>query len=205
MGVLKKEKIIFCHISKNAGQTVHKIMREIGDLQIDDRHYNLFQIKQILKDDNFFDKCKKFCVVRNPWDRMVSTYFFRKKMKEFDFGPIKQWDLDFNSWVKYIYSDEYKKLKLMAQGTLNNVRYHYGNSIDWIKDRNSIIMDCKVIRFENIETELKDLFNELGYEINISKNNSTSHKPYQNYYNEESKKLVEKNFNKDINIFNYKF
>ena len=56
MGVLKKEKIIFCHISKNAGQTVHKIMREIGDLQIDDRHYNLFQIKQILKDDNFFDK-----------------------------------------------------------------------------------------------------------------------------------------------------
>ena len=126
-------------------------------------------------------------------------------MKEFDFGPIKQWDLDFNSWVKYIYSDEYKKLKLMAQGTLNNVRYHYGNSIDWIKDRNSIIMDCKVIRFENIETELKYFFNELGYEINISKNNSTSHKPYQNYYNEESKKLVEKNFNKDINIFNYKF
>jgi hypothetical protein len=63
-------------------------------------------------DDKLFNESYKFCIVRNPYERMVSTYFFRKLHKEKDFGPKKQWDLNFSDWIKYIYSNEYKNLNL---------------------------------------------------------------------------------------------
>ena len=64
-------------------------MEKIGKLEICDKHYSLNQIKEILNDDKLFNESYKFCIVRNPYERMVSTYFFRKLRKEKDFGPKK--------------------------------------------------------------------------------------------------------------------
>lgn len=82
-------------------------MDELGDLEYCDQHYSLIMLKKLINNDELFNECLKFCIVRNPWDRMVSTYFFRKLKKEYDFGDIKQWELDFNDWIKYIYSEEF--------------------------------------------------------------------------------------------------
>ena len=204
MGILKNEKILFCHISKTGGITVHKLMEQIGNLDICDKHYSVLQMKDILQDYNLFRKCYKFCIVRNPWDRMVSTYFFRKEKKEPDFGPVEQWDLDFNSWIKYIYSEEYQKLNLLHQGTLDNVKYHFGSSYRWIVDENNNMLVDKIIRFENLEKELMEIFSCYG-NFQIDKNNSTHHNHYREYYNEESIHLVRENFKEDIKYFNYVF
>lgn len=80
----------------------------MGNLEYCDKHYLLIMLKKLINNDELFNECLKFYVVRNPWDRIVSTYFFRKSKKELDFGNIKQWDLNFNHWIKYIYSDKYK-------------------------------------------------------------------------------------------------
>ena len=205
MGILKQHKIIFCHIPKTGGITTHKIMESIGNLEICDRHYNLLQLKEKIDDDELFEKSLKFCIVRNPWDRMVSTYFFRKEKKEEDFGPIEQWDLDFNDWISYIYSPEYKNLKLKHTGTCDNVLYQFGSSIRWVLDENNNILADKIIRFENLNEELKTLFSNYNYTQEITKNNSTKHRRYQEYYNENSKNLVAQNFKEDIEYFNYKF
>jgi len=134
---------------------------------------------------------------------MVSTYFFRKSKKESDFGNIKQWDLDFNNWIKYIYSDEYKNQK--NTHCIDVVKYHFGSSLRWVMDENNNIIADKIIKFENIDTELSDLFNKYGYTDIITKNNSTNHKNYREYYNEESIKLVRENFKEDIEYFKYEF
>lgn len=66
-------------------------------------------------------------------------------------------------------------------------------------------MLIKIIKFENIDIELKDLFNKYGYTDEIRKNNSINHKNYREYYNEESIKLVRENFKEDIEYFKYEF
>ena len=33
MGLLRKQKILFCHVAKNGGCTVHKIMEELDILE----------------------------------------------------------------------------------------------------------------------------------------------------------------------------
>ena len=205
MGVLKKEKLIFCHIAKNGGQTVHGIMEKIGKLEICDKHYSLNQIKEILNDDKLFNESYKFCIVRNPYERMVSTYFFRKLRKEKDFGPKKQWDLNFSDWIKYIYSNEYKNLNLKHGNVLNNVDYHFGSSIKWVMDTENKIIADKIIKFENMNSELLELFSSFGFNIEVIKRNSTNHKHYREYYDDISRKLVEEHFIEDIKYFDYKF
>jgi chondroitin 4-sulfotransferase 11 len=180
-------------------------MNLIGDLEFCDKHYSLIQLKQLMNNDKLFNECLKFCIVRNPYDRMVSTYFFRKKCKRKCFGPIEQWNLDFSNWIKYIYSDEYKGINLKHQGTLDNVKYHFGSSLRWAMDENNTIIADKIIKFENIDVELSNLFKGYNYNKVITKNNSTNHKHYRDYYDEESRKLVEENFKEDIEYFGYKF
>lgn len=203
MGLLRNQKLLFCHIAKNGGCTVHKIMEELDNLEFCDKHYSLIMLKKLINNDELFNECLKFCIVRNPWDRMVSTYFFRKSKKELDFGNIKQWDLDFNNWIKYIYSDEYKNEK--NTHCVDVVNYHFGSSLRWVMDENNNIIADKIIKFENINTELSDLFNKYGYTDIITKNNSTNHKCYREYYNEESIKLVRENFKEDIEYFKYEY
>ncbi len=141
--------------------------------------------------------------MRNPWDRMVSTYFFRRSHHVSDFGDIKQWELEFNDWIKYIYLDEYKNEK--NTHCVDVVKYHFGSSLRWVMDENNNIIADKIIQFENINDELNDLFNKYGYTSAITKNNSTNHKHYREYYNEESIKLVSENFKEDIEYFKYEF
>ena len=71
-------------------------------------------------------------------------------------------------------------------------------------ENNNIIAD-KIIKFENIDTELSDLLSKYGYTNVITKINSTNHKYYREYYNEESIKLVSENFKEDIEYFKYVF
>lgn len=85
------------------------------------------------------------------------------------------------------------------------VKYHFGSSLRWVMDENNNIIADKIIKFENIDIELKDLFNKYGYTDEITKNNSTNHKNYREYYNEESIKLVRENFKENIEYFNYEY
>ena len=73
--------LIFFHIPKNAGVSIRRILEidtkmhpfnftKTTNLGIDIKKYT---------DPDIFKSYHKFTVVRNPWDRMVSLYHFRKK------------------------------------------------------------------------------------------------------------------------------
>jgi hypothetical protein len=65
----------------------------------------------------------------------------------------------------------------------------------------------KILRFENLKDELKTF---LSYTLNLQKVDTsvvhpTNHNHYSEYYDEESKLLVEKHYKEDIGYFNYTF
>ena len=70
---------------------------------------------------------------------------------------------------------------------------------------NTIVVD-KLARFENFDTEVKDILNKLGFTIaEMPHKNKTARASYCDYYNEKTKKIVEEIYKDDLENFGYEF
>ena len=207
---LLNNKFLFVHINKSGGGVVTKHMKNNGNVKITGKHRSLEQMLRIAKDKHNLNlkELYTFTIVRNPWERMLSMYLFYHKNNynspEFFSGnPII--DNDFNSWIKYIYSNNFNRNR--KHGVINIFKYCFCNQLNWITNNNGDLLKInKIIRFEN--NELKDLFQNILKlkKINLDeKVHPTNHKHYSNYYIEETKLLVEKHYKQDIEYFGYKF
>lgn len=211
--ISKKHKYIFFHLPKNAGVSISKtLINQEKSLKIK-RYFSYVCRKLLKKKDNFyfslsdkeliffnshitcynffdifnkkvFNDYFKFAVIRNPWDRMVSRYFYSKKIdskfKNFSFEDFINFDLEKNMHV------------------LNQYEF-------CTKDKVNFCLD-KIIKFENIN----DDFNQISSIIFGNKNllnhsNKTDHSDYREYYNDNLKDKIYRNFKKDLNFFNYDF
>ena len=129
-----------------------------------------------------FVKAFKFAIIRNPWDKFISSW--------------KHSDLRNSS----------------IESLLNNLPtdkrrwWHIVNTQTKILfDDNELMVD-HLIRFENLENELGKLFEKLGLPpVKFPHKNKTKHKPYWEYYTDETRKKVEELFKEDIEAFGYTF
>jgi len=80
MNIKEDLNLFFLHVPKNAGKSIlkmydikadKKLKRSVVEAQASINHSQNLNIN--------LDKYVKFCVVRNPWDRIVSLYHFRKR------------------------------------------------------------------------------------------------------------------------------
>jgi hypothetical protein len=140
-------------------------------------HMPSTKIKQKLGEKNF-DIYFKFCVVRNPWDIMVSHYFYEKSQKSFE--QFVQENTNINNWN--IYSIE--------GSPICNFYIKYENL------EKDICAVCKKLKIKNFDISMLP-----KHKTSFRKDN----KPYQYYYTEYTKNYVYKKFKKEIDYFGYKF
>ena len=181
--IIKEYKTIFIHIPKNAGTSIEEyFMLRRTQLAIQhSRHDTIEQIK--LKYPDIYNSYKKFAIIRNPYDRMVSWYFYTKNnvLKEINKG----WKVvNFKCWLK----DPSKLWNFKDPLSLLNCQ------CDWVDDTVSIL------KFENLSKDINNFFNT---EIKLPVLNKTKHKHYLDYYDEESIELVNKKYKKDFKKYNY--
>lgn len=83
MVVCHTRKIIFIHIPKTAGSSIEHLLRDEGKYELDfigvrngrsTHHYMGIELKLILKE--LYPTYYKFSFVRNPYDRLISEYFW---------------------------------------------------------------------------------------------------------------------------------
>lgn len=222
MLISHKKQFIFIHIFKTAGTSLTnslvshsrfidrlayeftistKIYGQISNLfgWQDDGHrqFTGFHKHELahnikLKMGNDYDNYFTFCFVRNPYDLLVSLYFYIKQNKSHKYHKLAN-DLDFNEFV-----DFYIKQNPPLQS-------------DYIYDPQSSEKLVNFIGFfENLNNDFSYILSKL--DINISsgikhKNISLKRKSkgYKNYYNDESKRKVLNYFAKDLTNFNYEF
>ena len=125
----------------------------------------------------------KFAVERNPWDAMVSKYYWYKKIK-----PKKAK----NSFYEFVANN--KKLS-----SLNDWKLY--------ADRDNIVVD-KLIPYE----EIHEFFSQqtiIPYNnemlTTFVKSGIRPTKEYKDHYNKETVNLIEDEFAKQIKLLDYKF
>lgn len=186
-----KGNFIFIHINKTAGSSIktaigltkknHLTVKEIIDTH---------GVGQIV-----FKNTYKFAVVRNPWDRALSQYKYRVKTNQCN---MKDEPIPFKDWVKKTYGKEKDS-------------FYYSNpkmflpQVDWLKDYNGEIRINKILRFENLNEEFSAVLKDIGIEKQLPHYNKTKRVDYREYYNEETKLIIEDWFKEDIEQFGYSF
>jgi len=176
-------KFIFIKSEKTASSSVERALEPFlleTDIYLSNSHMLPFQIIET-HSINIFDYFK-FSIVRNPYDKMVSHYYWQQSIENNRYGS-------FDLFIKNFY--DYK--------SISNWKYY---SID-----NNNIMD-KIIKFENLQNDL----NNLPININIDISNifeKSNIRPaniaYQELYSKISKEMVEEQCYNEIEMFNYKF
>jgi hypothetical protein len=184
-----KHKFIFIHIIKTGGESVEKSFRGRKIHKFAKNYKKKINGKDW---DNYF----KFAFVRNPWDKMVSQYFYIQKNTN---GLYEQSFEEFITAFKDCSENEYIERKGIKV-KFNPIQ------LPWISDDDGNIMMDFIGRFEN----LQEVFNTVCYKIKIPHRklpheNETNHEHYSEYYNDETKGIVAKKFEKDIEHFGYKF
>lgn len=129
-----------------------------------------------------------FAIVRNPWDWQVSLYnYMIQRPQHFQHDLVKGMG-SFAAYIKWRCEREVRFQK------------------DFICSNNGELLVDFVGRFERLEKDFQIICSKIGIETTLPKLNiSNQRKPYQAYYNDETRNLVEKTFAADVTLFGYQF
>jgi hypothetical protein len=186
--ICHEKKFIWFRVAKVGTRTIFEIF-EKANLKLDANramwcHYPV----------NLYGGYLKFAFVRNPWDRLVSSWYDKVvKYNYFKFSNETRLKMqDFNYFVDHVSDLDINKCDhhICLQSKLIDL-----NNIDYIG------------RFENFESDLSEVMQILKIgEITIEKRNASINKShYKDYYDESLIQKVAKIYYKDIKMFSYDF
>ncbi len=209
MLISDQKKFIFVHLSKTAGTSIrtalepyaiepptdkwHSFLRRL-DLPKDyrqfkfRRHAFLSAANKKLPND-IYQSYFKFAVVRNPWDRLVSSYHSHYGLKE-----------ELNQTRKYKEPIGFFKF-LQKQRQRNNFQLERITNL-----AGQIDLDY-MLRFEQLNTDIEQLADKLGVEIKLPHRNHSFRKKssYHDYYDQRSKDFVAEHWQQEIELLEYEF
>ncbi len=201
MPVFDSHKLIFIHIPKNGGESIYRYM---GYPHLDHRkpnntlvygvtkHFCLQHLtcNQMVKhgfvSPEKFQEYYKFAIVRNPYDRLVSEYFWKGM----------NWQERYNSFEKFVRALP-KLMKLVQYA-------HFIPQHQFITDNNDNIIVDDVLRFENYSEQISGLLSKFNIEADTNKKyNHSQRGSYEQYYTDDLKKIVQQYYEKDFEMFGY--
>ncbi|MES0327447.1 MAG: sulfotransferase family 2 domain-containing protein [Gammaproteobacteria bacterium] len=198
-----KKSLTFLRIPKNASTSIYTffglantIRNEYLDANnskylniFESSHCTLKEAKGLLGD--CVAELPILSVVRNPYDRMVSMFFFAKKH---NLGQLYDISLDsFDAFVEGFY-------KLSEDPDF----FHAKSQCDYISGSENVT----VCRFENLESDVSKFISDNSLSFNIDtfpKLNGTTHNNYKGYYTNKSKDIVKSMWKDDLTRFSYSF
>ncbi len=193
-----KKKFIFVHVPKTGGTSIEHALRAYSDGYSGHRTLKS-QIQTVIESGENPDEYYKFGVVRNPWDIVVSHYFYIKMEKSYwhsndgttTYGKHPDHDFVKNlSFKKFVYA--------LRDGKIKNKKTRKSQSY-WLNDELDYI-----IRFENLSAGYKKVCEDIGipYEP-LPLLNPSKHKAFHRHHNEDTLKIIHKLYIDDIKRFKF--
>jgi hypothetical protein len=141
----------------------------------------------------------KFAFVRNPWDRLVSAYFFLQN------GGLNEVD---RAWAAQ-HLAAYPTFDMFVRqglGIDSIMRFpHFRPQSYYVADRRGKVMVDFLGRYENLVSDFAEVAGRLGRPCSLPLYNKGDHAHFSDYYDHETRKIVSRAYVRDIEIFNYRF
>jgi hypothetical protein len=164
-----------------------------------DKHSSLREYYKNL-DRDFFNQLTIVSTTRNPWNRMISMYFWLKQKNGVDLS-----NSDAMLFEKRKFIDLVKKMNTL-EGYVCSRSWHRKFPINKIINPIKLSPVQKYLRQENLQADYNELCSNVGIEsVNLESLNTSSYSNWKSYYDEECINIVRNKFINEINYFSYKF
>lgn len=204
MPLFHENKLYFVHIPKTGGTSIDSmfypkdIMNIIYSLQTNKNYLigrceknNNFLLQHCpisyILNNNYLDettmKYKRFAIVRNPYDRLVSSWKFSSS------------EMNFSDFIHKIVNNKDIQSSFYLF-ILPQYKYIYDDDLNLLVD--------DVLRFENYDKDILNFFEKNNIDLKLKHENKTVHDHYSKYFNEELYKIVNEYYGKDFELFGYK-
>lgn len=201
MIISHKHKFIFIMPPKTAGTSLFNAIKSslnTKEFLEENTHYHLnrYQAKnnkfypnsyrhslleEAIKDFPCASNYLKFSFVRNPWDLVVSFYFYELK------SNIISNHITFKDFI----------IKKFFNTPLCIPQFNY------FKDPELMTF---IGKFENLQEDFNFVCDKIGIpRQKLPHDNKTNHKHYTEYYDDETKQIVAERYARDIEYFRYQF
>jgi hypothetical protein len=205
----KNVNILFIHIPKTGGTSIAKYLSQKYSIQLCEKsfsgfnlckninvpsdHFLLNTILTLYKDKIVFKNLKILSVVRNPYSKIISEIFFRKKISEQNIS-----DDDTQKIIETIITTD---INIYLENK-HHAENHFIPQYKFLCDKNEkIYNNIDILKFENLNNDIK----KLGFEdFNVDINKTEKKFDYKYYLNKNSINLINKIYKKDFELFGYK-
>lgn len=178
-------KLIFIHIARTGGSSIEHALVKEDWFQIDPKtkHISASQARQ-LYGEAAWNEYRKFAVVRNPWDRLVSMWATKWWHQAAGIDP----DCQFSTFIRHLKPHPYERY--------DSLFYHQilDEELDF------------VLRFESLAGDFSNMLGELNIDVvTLPHKELRRRKPYHDMYSNETRDLVAKKFACDIKEYSYTY
>lgn len=188
------KKIIFLHIPKTGGTTVKRVLKipmlssADPSLRPSPQHLTCELLKEEIGEEKY-ESYYKFTFIRNPWARLLSSYFWRQTL------PKKREVLPFGDFIK-----------LVEDTVLNENYYKLEFGDHFIPQTNYIDDNVEVFEFKNLSGGLSKVASKLNIAIPLlAEKEVKPHDDYWDYYNLQSRDIVANIYSEEIEKFKFQF
>jgi hypothetical protein len=166
---------------------------------------------------------KLYCIIRNPWERELTSWFhmtkwFNDKSRPEITSGIPEGKLDtFENWITWKYVEIDAK-KMMEAGLLENyfsaalLRTDNGDNYNYTHDDAGNDLIDTYIRYENLQEDWNAFAQKVGYpadifkvKINSNRKSEYNDKHYSYFYNDAIREILDPYCQRDCQRFGYEF
>jgi hypothetical protein len=209
-GVNFKHEFIFIHVPKTAGRSVHSSLLDAFNMEYSwpdnnlGGHVSSVNYQSRYKEE--YDKFFKFAFVRNPWDRLVSAFFYMSNHYIRPQCPFLKRERPHESFETFIKEDLPRFL----------LHTHVRPQSFWVCDEDGEVNVDFVGRFESLNEDFKNVCNKLNagnqklkftnrHDSRKNGHGAGSSKPYWEFYDKQMVDIVGDLFFQDVKTFGYNF
>ena len=202
--IIPEGKPLFVHVPRTGGGSINLLARRNAIYKsawTTLGHNARTPSFKYLKDYKLHSSIFIFAFVRNPWDRAVSAFKWLQNG-----GNGAQDRSDRNKYLEKHNNDFNLFTKDAFKNNLIFNQIHFKPQHQWLCNEDGQILVDLVGRFENLQEDLNAVFKKISLPPHrLPHKNKSNHKPYTEYYDDETKQIVAEKYAKDIEYFGYKF